>query len=504
MTLHQLSIRHYRGAALAASLCGALRLLAQVPFELDTDYRTTIEARNVNGVHLLPDGKLFLSGQIRYPGEGLTFRGSMRLLFNGERDLLFQSFPFSTGGGPIIPWNDGKFYVQAGGVVRRLHPDGAIDQSFAFFGDDPYVSPSSVGGYHVFPDGRVVTSGDHLLSDIARGFVGQYNWVWFTNTGRLDTTRIHRQANFPTGRFTALPNGQFICHGQGSSFDGQAVDKLFKLNADGSVDTSFQSGVYWGVVKSYATLADNRFYAGGSFMTDQLPGDSITIARFLPNGSIDPSFAIPEFDLGELTQTFGPQVFKIVPLPNGNIIAAGKFQFVNGQPRGGICLLDSNGVLLDAFANASVGTYVYMNYEYTSISDVVIDSANNYLYLCGAYVGYSDGTTSDPTQRFVTRLHLGDIMTGTAGGHEEQAAGIGLRIHPNPSGGQFILTVGGPPMKDARMIVHDMTGRAVHRSRMEAYMNGGGHAFSLDVPAGLYRVTVQYDGGKHSATLVVE
>ena len=167
-------------------------------------------------------------------------------------------------------------------------------------------------------------------------------------------------------------------------------------------------------------------------------------------------------------------------------------------------MLDSTGAVLDAFNNAGVGDYVYMGISYGYVVSALVDTTNNHLYLCGPFNGYSDGTTSDPTQRFVTRLHLGDIMTGTEGGNEEQVSGLGLRIHPNPSGGQFILTVDGPPMKDARIIVHDMTGRAVHRSRMEAYMNGGGHAFSLDVPAGLYRVTVQYDGGMHSTTLVVE
>jgi uncharacterized delta-60 repeat protein len=499
MTLHQLSIRHYRGAAFAASLCGAFRLLAQVPFELDTDYRTTIEARNVNAVHLLPDGKLFLSGQIRYPGEGLTFRGSMRLLFDGERDPLFQSFPFSTGGGPIMPWNDGKFYVQAGGVVRRLHPDGAIDQSFAFFGDDPYVSPSNVGGYHVFPDGRVVTSGDHILSDVGRGFVGQYNWVWFTNTGRLDTTRIHRQANFPTGRFAALPNGQFICHGQGSSFDGQPVDKLFKLNADGSVDTSFQSGVYWGVVFSYMPLSDGRVYVGGRYQCSQWGSDTLALARFLQDGTLDPSFQPPVLGAGELDPITGLTITSITPLDPNKLLVTGRFQTVNGQPRRGVCLLDSTGAVLDAFNNAGVGDYVYMGISYGYVVSALVDTTNNHLYLCGPFNGYSDGTTSDPTQRFVTRLHLGDIMTSSPVERRMDEA-RGLRVFPNPSNGLVRIEVDAAMNERAELILRDVTGRVVHRGQLVAHRS----TVHLDLPVGLYHIFVHDINGVLSASLAIE
>jgi hypothetical protein len=492
MTLRQLRIRSFRVVAVATTLNGALAISAQIPFSLDEEFRTTIEAQNVNSMLVLADGKLFLSGQIRYAGDGLSFRGSSRLLQDGSRDLTYGAF---WGGSKITAWTNGMFYA-SNGLVRRFTPNAAFDPAFQDQNADPYYQIISGSDYHVFPDGRVVVTGAHQLSDVARGFVGQYNWVWFTNTGRLDTTRIHRQANFPTGRFAALLNGQFICHGQGSSFDGQTVDKLFKLHADGSVDTSFHSGVYWGVVFSFLPLADGRFYAGGSYMTDQLPGDSITIGRFLPDGSLDPSFSIPEFDLGDLTQTYGPLVIKIVPLPNGNIIAAGKFQYVNGQPRGGICLLDSNGVLLDAFANASVGTYVYMNYEYTSISDIVIDSTNNYLYLCGAYAGYSDGITSDPTQRFVTRLHLGDIMTGTAEVAREDTKAT-LSAHPNPASTWVAISYSLPSPAEGKLVIRDAQGRVLERFAIQGE-EGQIVWDSRRTLAGAYTVEAEVEG----ATLV--
>jgi hypothetical protein len=44
----------------------------------------------------------------------------------------------------------------------------------------------------VYPDGSILMSGLHSLYDTARGFVGLYNLIWFTNTGHLDTTKTHR------------------------------------------------------------------------------------------------------------------------------------------------------------------------------------------------------------------------------------------------------------------------------------------------------------------------
>jgi hypothetical protein len=74
---------------------------------------------------------------------------------------------------------------------------GLLDPTFHPIFDSPYFSYLQGGDYHVFPDGRVVMTGQYMLSDTVRGYEGTYNLVWITNTGYLDTTRTHRQANGP-------------------------------------------------------------------------------------------------------------------------------------------------------------------------------------------------------------------------------------------------------------------------------------------------------------------
>ena len=106
----------------------------------------------------------------------------------GQRDLSYMGF---YGGERVMPWINGKFYV-SNGLPRRMLPDGNIDPSFGPISIGPYFQYSTTGDYHVFSDGRALISGSHMLSDSIRGFEGNYELIWFTSTGYLDTTRTHR------------------------------------------------------------------------------------------------------------------------------------------------------------------------------------------------------------------------------------------------------------------------------------------------------------------------
>ena len=67
--------------------------------------------------------------------------------------------------------------------------DGRSTIRFHYHEYQPLYSALQGGDYHVYPDGRILLSGAHSLYDTARGFVGIYNLIWFTNTGYLDTTK---------------------------------------------------------------------------------------------------------------------------------------------------------------------------------------------------------------------------------------------------------------------------------------------------------------------------
>ncbi|MCB0763639.1 MAG: hypothetical protein KDB84_02970, partial [Flavobacteriales bacterium] len=213
------------------ALVAATAAMPQWTFRLDTTFRTAITRQAVNDILVLPTGELLLSGTIRFPGD-MSNRLLAKVDASGDQVV---GYPYGPGGGKITPWTD-RFYISVGQIVQRVLPStGWYDPTYIGLVDGPYISVPTAGDYHVFPDGRVLLTGSYLLSDSIRGFEGQYRLVWISNEGYLDTTRTHRQANGMLWNFTALPDGKFLCSCTCTQYDGQPVDRLFRIHADGSL-----------------------------------------------------------------------------------------------------------------------------------------------------------------------------------------------------------------------------------------------------------------------------
>ncbi len=473
--------------ATVAACLAATVVCGQWNCTVDPGFQTEITRNNVNSLLLNDDGTVIASGVMRFPGE-FSDKRLVRLLPNGQRDPSFYNS--GLGGAKLTRWQD-RFYAGSA-TVRRILATGNQDPSFISMNLGPYFNSLQGGDYHVYPDGRVLMSGSHNLSDTARGFVGHYQLIWFTNTGYLDTTKIHRQG---TGcavyRFKELPNGQFICSGTCNQFEGQEVDWIFRVNADGTPDTTFRTDVYIGSAFDYLPLQDGRVYVAGNFRRSQAPLDTLRLARFLPDGELDPGFSIPQFSLGTLPGTFGSYGVSVQRWLDGNLLVTGKFQLVNGQPRKGICLLDTTGAVLPAFAGQGVGPYVYQGITYASIETVAYDTANAQLYICGAYNGYNDGTTNATGQRFVTRLDVEEWSTVV----DEENGTSSLSLYPNPADRTVLIDWGlsDATASSAELTVMTAQGQLVHTAQMSLAKEG----YTLDVtayPAGLYHLHLVVDG----------
>ena len=447
----------------AAGLFAAAMAWPQWVFQLDTTFRTDIQNRFVNALAEMPNGDLLLSGTMRFPGE-MSDRLLAKVDPYGTRDI---SFPFTFGGGEITRW--GNQYYVATGTVQRLLPTGLIDPTFIGMNDGPYFLSGSLGDYHIFPDGRVLLSGTHIMSDSIRGFEGTYELIWFTNTGYLDTTRVHRNANGPIWGFKELPDGKFICSCSCTQYEGQPVSRLFRVHADGALDTTFQTGVNWGNIFAYHPLPDGRVYAGGRYKRANAPNDTLFLARFLPDGSLDPTFAPPSITMGGLAADYGPLITWLQPWPGGHLIASGEFGSVNQMSRESIFLLDSTGAVTAAFDNFHVGIYQGQFGANASINWITSVSTDT-LYICGAYIGLNDGTTNDPQQRFVSRL----LVSGLGVGVENVPTHTNLQLWPNPVSGTCMVELEELP-PSAVLIVRDALGRERLRQPVRS------HSTTLDL-----------------------
>ncbi|MBK9147946.1 MAG: delta-60 repeat domain-containing protein [Flavobacteriales bacterium] len=386
------------------------RIAGQQPFALDTGFRAEFDTWYVASALPLEDGRVIISGQVKFDGD-IYFRSGVRLESDGTRDETYPDVAYM--GGKLTRWND-RIYSGNGPGVRRQLLDGTLDPDFILMNNGPYFTSLQGGDYHVFPDGRVVMSGLHMLNDPVRGFVGDYNFIWFSNQGYLDTTRTHRTGNGALYDFIELPDGKFIADYNGTVYDGRPTSGIQRMHADGSLDTTFWTGMNWGAANDLLALPDGRVYAGGYFRFAGFPDDTLRVARFLTDGSRDQAFQAPQFSLGALPNAgdLGPLIRKLYMLPGGALVVMGQFQFVDGQPRRGICALDSTGALLPVFENAGISPYVYQGFTQASVEGMAPSADGDHWYIWGAYHQYSDGTTNDTAQRFVTRLHGGDVNIG--------------------------------------------------------------------------------------------
>ncbi|MBL7983637.1 MAG: hypothetical protein JNM91_01500, partial [Flavobacteriales bacterium] len=112
----------------------SLTCAAQVPFDLDGGFQTSIQSQTIASLVPLANGKLMVAGLFDYPGAGNQLKLG-RLDENGDWDITYSAS--SLGGGTITPWQD-RFYVQSTTVVRRILDGGTMDAEFIEMNTGPY------------------------------------------------------------------------------------------------------------------------------------------------------------------------------------------------------------------------------------------------------------------------------------------------------------------------------------------------------------------------------
>ncbi|HMF97093.1 MAG TPA: delta-60 repeat domain-containing protein [Vicinamibacterales bacterium] len=135
-------------------------------------------------------------------------------------------------------------------------------------------------------------------------------------------------------------DGKVIIGGAFTQVNAVTHGHLARLNADGSLDAAFTTGVTVGAnVWAVAVTSDGHILVGGDFT--QLGGVAKTrIARLMPDGSIDPAF----------TTTANFTVDVMLVQPDGKILVGGGFSQINGTARNGLARLNADGTLDGAFA----------------------------------------------------------------------------------------------------------------------------------------------------------
>lgn len=225
--------------------------------------------------------------------------------------------------------------------VSALAQAGSVDLGFApqdMTGGTNDGLNGSCRAIAVQPDGKVLVGGDFTHANgMERGRIARLN-----ADGSLDESFDPGYGANGSVRTMALqPDGHIIIGGSFTYVNGVPCNRIARLTANGAVDDGFDPGNGFNHdVLALAVQGDGRIVVGGDF--GSCNGESGNrIARLNPDGSRDDSFQVEDGVLDAV------QV--IVPMANGTLVIGGAFSSIDGHSRNGIARLLADGSLDEGF-----------------------------------------------------------------------------------------------------------------------------------------------------------
>jgi uncharacterized delta-60 repeat protein len=302
----------------------------------------------ISKILLLPNDQTLMVGDFAW-GAG-AHQGVVRLNSTGRIDPSFDPGTGTTAAWTLLRRPDGTILVGGGfdefnGTRRhkvvQLLANGQLDPSF-----DTGAGPDDiVTALLLQPDGKLVVGG------LFKNWNGaaRPGLVRLNPDGTLDSSfRIGAGVNGVVLSLAQDTAGRILVAGSFVEVDGAAYRCVARLNADGSVDSSFSNRLnlreaVWKVL----ALEDGGYLLGGDFKKIE-GANRIRIARLLANGRLDYSF---------IHETGAPDdtVLEIVPAGNGRLYVGGEFRHFGGMRTPPVVRLESEGKLDSQFP-ATIGS----------------------------------------------------------------------------------------------------------------------------------------------------
>ena len=317
-----------------------------------------------------PDGNAIAAGSfISYDSH--AYNRIVRILPNGYQDPTFLVAP-NSGANDFISTMalqpDGKILIGGNFTsfngynrhhIARLNSDGSVDTTFnpglGVNGDNAMVWSLALQ-----PSGQVVIAGDFTsyngtnVSSIAR----------LNADGSLDTSfNPHTGPNGIVNAVVVDSIGRVIVGGDFNSVAGTSCGGVARLNVDGSVDTQFALGIgtynpdtgFTDPVNSLALQADGKILVGGGFSYVDLISYS-GIVRLNTDGTVDLNFK-PGSGTYNPATGISDKVYAITVQPDGNILIGGDFTTFNQTRRVGMARLYSYGSLDTSFMDTAYNQF---------------------------------------------------------------------------------------------------------------------------------------------------
>jgi uncharacterized delta-60 repeat protein len=347
------------------------------------------------------DGGILVAGTFDAIG-GTRVQRLVRLLPSGAYDPTFQfaggltpvtvsQLEVEPGGGILLSSNYFLTYNGQSRYLARLNSDGSIAAWFS----NPAVRQYSGGKFYRAPDGKIYVAGGLLQLPNNGGYSTANAFFRLQSDLTLDTTFPASEA---LGGYSGLGGtaGRVVIFGSFTQFSGVPRAGLASVDMAGAVTADFRpsgpsaavtgaavksnghlvlamgasSASYDGVTASSGAVEVDASGAlvrvfsgismGGTMVAVQsddkvLVADRYRVARFLPDGTLDPNF--------HYTLSFNSTISAIALQADGKLLMVGYASGVSGDPlRNGIVRLNTDGSI-----DSSLTTVVFNGNQLTAV-----------------------------------------------------------------------------------------------------------------------------------------
>lgn len=264
--------------------------------------------------------------------------GTLDAAFNGTGTVTQDAGIGGDFGNAVAMQQDGKLLVasetQIGGLARvlvtRYHVDGSIDPTFGVNGNAqvPITRPASIA---VQPDGGILI-GDAFMFTLARlNSAGSID-LGFNGLGSVTIMDFLGSNNFGAVRGIAVqPDGKIVAAGFAGIVGGGRAFALARFNPDGSLDPGFGGDGKvvtdlafnnWEEIEDMALMPDGRIVATGYAET----AEGFVVARYEADGDPDPTFGGGDGIINHTVTGYYSRSKSIALRTDGRILLAGDSQ----------------------------------------------------------------------------------------------------------------------------------------------------------------------------------
>lgn len=396
---------------------GLVRLDSNSAYVPSFPYQTGANS-TVYAITTQPDNKVLLGGSFtRY--NGAYANGVVRINTNGTIDTTFEvgAGMYKTLNANDLPVGaikdivlqpDGKIIIAGGftkfknisrSLVARLNSDGTLDTTFAHV---PFNLTAGIFSYTmantvvIQTDGKIVVGGCFAYTYNNPAPVTAIGIVRLNADGTHDTT-FHCGVGLGTGMSSIRdlyiqPDGKIMAVGSFGSYNGTITDAAIRLNADGTLDSTFLVNNMPGSINVIKPLANGKYIIGGMFYPNT---GYVDVCRINNNGSIDLSF--PKHQIGDDSGIKG-EVHDILVKADSFIVIGGRFNSYD------MSIVKNNLLQLNPAGNVDT-TFVPTIFFDNDVRRLCLADTGNSLFIGGSFALCYDDTARNCIAKFGQGKH---------------------------------------------------------------------------------------------------